>query len=88
IFVNPTTDAGKQKLPVGVRSRFTKLFVKEPSEPERLSVIVNNYLPTINATYLQLIVRFYAEILALLPEEFSLRNLCRARSQKDLALAE
>ncbi|KAH7723681.1 midasin [Aphelenchoides avenae] len=76
--MNPATDAGKQKLPVGVRSKFTEFFVNEPSEPEQLSVIVKNYLPAISATHLQLIVQFYTEILVLLPRKFSLRNLCRA----------
>lgn len=68
--MNPATDAGKQKLPIRVRSKFTGFVVSEPSEPEQLSVIVKNYLPAISATHLQLIVQFYTEILVLLPRKF------------------
>ncbi|KAH7723706.1 serine/threonine protein kinase [Aphelenchoides avenae] len=70
IFMNPATDAGKQKLPIRVRSKFTGFVVSEPSEPEQLSVIVKNYLPAISATHLQLIVKFYTEIMVLSPRKF------------------
>lgn len=68
--MNPATDAGKQKLPIGVRTKFTEFFVTEPQEPEQLSVIVKNYLPAIGAAQLQLIIQFYSEIMALLPRRF------------------
>ncbi|KAK9849644.1 hypothetical protein WJX84_000969, partial [Apatococcus fuscideae] len=42
--MNPATDAGKRALPTLLRSRFTELWVSEPSAKEDLEALVASYL--------------------------------------------
>lgn len=42
--MNPATDAGKRALPTLLRSRFTELWVSEPSAREDLEALVASYL--------------------------------------------
>lgn len=42
--MNPATDAGKHDLPAQLRSRFTELWVAEPSQRGDLSMLVASYL--------------------------------------------
>jgi midasin len=78
--MNPATDTGKKKLPVGIRTRFTEFFVNEPTDRNQLTIIVRNYLPSIEPLHLGRLLNFYKEVIELFPRKYSLRNLCRALS--------
>uniref|UniRef100_A0A1I7TDS8 Midasin n=2 Tax=Caenorhabditis tropicalis TaxID=1561998 RepID=A0A1I7TDS8_9PELO len=76
--MNPATDAGKRRLPPGVRSRFTEFFVSETSDPFQLALIVSAYLPTVSQQFVENLVNFYLSAKQLYPSSYSLRTLCRA----------
>ncbi|MDD0790775.1 AAA family ATPase, partial [Streptococcus pneumoniae] len=43
--MNPATDIGKRDLPIGIRSRFTELYVKSPDKDLKdLLTIIKTYL--------------------------------------------
>ena len=43
--MNPATDVGKRDLPIGIRSRFTELYVRSPdSDLKDLLHIIKTYL--------------------------------------------
>ncbi|KAJ8314873.1 LOW QUALITY PROTEIN: hypothetical protein KUTeg_007023 [Tegillarca granosa] len=88
--MNPATDVGKKDLSVGIRNRFTELYVDELLETQDLKILVNDYLRGLSLTGSQLngIVKFYTvvrdESIKHLTDgtghrpHFSLRTLCRA----------
>ncbi|PIC35243.1 hypothetical protein B9Z55_014664 [Caenorhabditis nigoni] len=76
--MNPATDAGKRRLPPGVRTRFTEFFVSETSDPFQLALIVSAYLPTVSQPFVENLVKFYISAKQLYPSRYSLRTLCRA----------
>lgn len=88
--MNPSTDIGKKDLPVGIRNRFTEIFVDELTDEDELRVLVKDYLPELALTNEQIchIVEFYMKIKQLANNvlidgmgkrpHFSLRTLCRA----------
>uniref|UniRef100_A0AC35TJ71 Midasin n=1 Tax=Rhabditophanes sp. KR3021 TaxID=114890 RepID=A0AC35TJ71_9BILA len=78
--MNPATDEGKRNLPVGVRSRFTEFYVHETDEDSQLAEIVKNYIPSIKASEMNIVIQFYKSVRVEFPGMFSLRNLCRSLS--------
>lgn len=68
--MNPATDTGKKKLPVGIRTRFTEFFVHEPFDRDQRTVIIRNYLPSIEALHLNRLLNFYEEVLNLFPRKY------------------
>ncbi|KAF1758175.1 hypothetical protein GCK72_014633 [Caenorhabditis remanei] len=76
--MNPATDAGKRRLPPGVRTRFTEFFVSETADPFQLALIVSAYLPTVSQPFVENLVNFYLSAKQLYPSSYSLRTLCRA----------
>ncbi|CAI5447894.1 unnamed protein product [Caenorhabditis angaria] len=76
--MNPATDAGKRRLPAGVRTKFTEFFVSETTDPHQLSLIISAYLPTIQQSLVENLVNFYQNSKQLYPSSYSLRTLCRA----------
>lgn len=76
--MNPATDAGKRRLPPGVRTRFTEFFVSETDDPFQLALIVSAYLPTVSQPFVENLVQFYLSAKQLYPSGYSLRTLCRA----------
>ena len=62
--MNPATDVGKKDLPVGIRNRFTELYVDELEADHDLKVIAISYLKDLSPTVGQLdgIVRFYRHV--------------------------
>lgn len=90
--MNPATDVGKKELPVGLRNRFTELFVDELTEQTDLQLLVSSYLKELllPPTRQDAIVKFYLNVrkeavnslsdgTAHKPH-YSLRTLCRALS--------
>ena len=90
--MNPATDVGKRDLPIGLRSRFTELYITSPDkDPKDLAQIVTMYLKGNNANIRQAadrVVTLYQAIKALADEKslvdgandvphFSLRSLTR-----------
>ncbi|KAK2856665.1 hypothetical protein Q5P01_005400 [Channa striata] len=88
--MNPATDVGKRNLPLGLRNRFTELYVDELENEEDLRVLVLDYLSGLNPhrSVISGIISFY---LAVRKEanshlvdgtghkpHHSLRTLCRA----------
>ncbi|KAF3702507.1 Midasin Dynein-related AAA-ATPase MDN1 MIDAS-containing protein [Channa argus] len=88
--MNPATDVGKRNLPLGLRNRFTELYVDELENEEDLQVLVLDYLKCLNPhrSVVSGIISFY---LAVRKEanshlvdgtghkpHYSLRTLCRA----------
>ncbi|WKX90319.1 hypothetical protein Q1695_009285 [Nippostrongylus brasiliensis] len=76
--MNPATDAGKRKLPEGVRTKFTEFFVPEIVDPHQLALVVSAYLPSLKAVAVSNIVNFYLSARQLHPSTFNLRTLSRA----------
>uniref|UniRef100_A0A8R1HVT4 Midasin n=2 Tax=Caenorhabditis japonica TaxID=281687 RepID=A0A8R1HVT4_CAEJA len=76
--MNPATDAGKRRLPPGVRTKFTEFFVSETSDPNQLALIISAYLPTLPQQPVENLVKFYMSAKQLYPASYSLRTLCRA----------
>ncbi|CAF3764108.1 unnamed protein product [Adineta steineri] len=62
--MNPASDVGKRDIPIGIRNRFTELFVDECDERSEFLIIVDKYLnqTTIPKEYIDRIVTFYIEI--------------------------
>ncbi|XP_036943295.1 midasin isoform X1 [Acanthopagrus latus] len=88
--MNPATDVGKRNLPLGLRNRFTELFVEELESEGDLRILVSDYLKGLNSprNVISGIISFY---LAVRKEanshlvdgtghrpHYSLRTLCRA----------
>ncbi|XP_070405869.1 midasin isoform X3 [Nothobranchius furzeri] len=88
--MNPATDVGKRNLPLGLRNRFTELFVQELESEADLRILVSDYLKSLNPqrSIISGIISFY---LAVRKEavchlmngtghrpHYSLRTLCRA----------
>ncbi|KAF5899322.1 midasin-like, partial [Clarias magur] len=88
--MNPATDVGKRNLPLGLRNRFTELYVEELESEGDLRILVSDYLKglNLNRSTIQGIISFY---LAIRKEaksrlvdgtghkpHYSLRTLCRA----------
>lgn len=46
--MNPATDVGKRNLPLGIRNRFTELYVEELESEGDLRVLVSDYLKGLN----------------------------------------
>ncbi|XP_067273008.1 midasin [Pseudorasbora parva] len=88
--MNPATDVGKRNLPLGIRNRFTELYVEELEIESDLRILVSDYLKGLNLSrgIIHGIISFY---LAIRKEantrlvdgtghkpHYSLRTLCRA----------
>ncbi|XP_053499982.1 midasin [Ictalurus furcatus] len=88
--MNPATDVGKRNLPLGIRNRFTELYVEELESEGDLRVLVSDYLKglNLNRSTIHGVISFY---LAIRKEassrlvdgtghkpHYSLRTLCRA----------
>ncbi|XP_035534963.1 midasin [Morone saxatilis] len=88
--MNPATDVGKRNLPLGLRNRFTELYVEELENEGDLRILVSDYLKFLNPhrNVISGIISFY---LAVRKEanshlvdgtghrpHYSLRTLCRA----------
>uniref|UniRef100_A0A8C4E8F0 Midasin n=1 Tax=Dicentrarchus labrax TaxID=13489 RepID=A0A8C4E8F0_DICLA len=88
--MNPATDVGKRNLPLGLRNRFTELYVEELENEGDLRILVSDYLKFLNLhrNVISGIISFY---LAVRKEanshlvdgtghrpHYSLRTLCRA----------
>ncbi|CAK6975580.1 Hypothetical predicted protein [Scomber scombrus] len=88
--MNPATDVGKRNLPLGLRNRFTELYVEELENEGDLRILVSDYLKCLNPNrnIISGIISFY---LAVRREanshlvdgtghrpHYSLRTLCRA----------
>uniref|UniRef100_A0A671LK54 Midasin n=1 Tax=Sinocyclocheilus anshuiensis TaxID=1608454 RepID=A0A671LK54_9TELE len=48
--MNPATDVGKRNLPLGIRNRFTELYVEELESESDLRILVSDYLKGLNMT--------------------------------------
>ncbi|XP_073672706.1 midasin [Garra rufa] len=88
--MNPATDVGKRNLPLGIRNRFTELYVEELETESDLRILVSDYLKglNLNRSIIHGVISFY---LAVRKEantrlvdgtghkpHYSLRTLCRA----------
>ncbi|CAF1389080.1 unnamed protein product, partial [Rotaria sp. Silwood1] len=62
--MNPASDVGKRDIPIGIRNRFTELFVDECDERSEYLIIVDKYLNQTNIPkeYIDRIVTFYIDI--------------------------
>uniref|UniRef100_A0A8C5T387 Midasin n=1 Tax=Malurus cyaneus samueli TaxID=2593467 RepID=A0A8C5T387_9PASS len=88
--MNPATDVGKRNLPLGIRNRFTELYVEELRNEGDLQVLIMDYLRSLNVNKntVQGIVNFYLSVRKEAATKlvdgtghrphYSLRTLCRA----------
>lgn len=88
--MNPATDVGKRNLPLGLRNRFTELYVEELENEGDLRILVSAYLRCLNPNrnIISGIISFYLvvrkEANSRLVDgtghrpHYSLRTLCRA----------
>ncbi|XP_011610045.2 midasin isoform X2 [Takifugu rubripes] len=88
--MNPATDVGKRNLPLGLRNRFTELYVDELENEGDLRVLVSDYLKglTLQRSVISGIISFYLAVRKQAREHlvdgtghrphYSLRTLCRA----------
>uniref|UniRef100_A0A0R3RTL0 Midasin n=1 Tax=Elaeophora elaphi TaxID=1147741 RepID=A0A0R3RTL0_9BILA len=76
--MNPASDVGKRNLPVGIRSRFTEIFVHETTEIEQLHIIAQAYLPSFDGAKISSMLELYQTLCTAFPGKYSLRTLCRA----------
>ncbi|NXB28427.1 MDN1 protein, partial [Eulacestoma nigropectus] len=88
--MNPATDVGKRNLPLGIRNRFTELYVEELRNEGDLQVLIMDYLRSLNVNKntVQGIVNFYLSVRKEAETKlvdgtghkphYSLRTLCRA----------
>ncbi|CAG0889502.1 unnamed protein product [Darwinula stevensoni] len=88
--MNPATDVGKKELPLGIRNRFTEIFVDELVDPVDLKLLVGDYLRNLGLTMQQIegVVSFYLSIRQEVAQRlvdgtghrphYSLRTLCRS----------
>ena len=62
--MNPATDVGKKDLPIGIRNRFTELYVDELETKNDLNIIVGEYLKDLAPSTGQIdgIVKFYRNV--------------------------
>lgn len=62
--MNPASDVGKRDIPIGIRNRFTELFVDECDDRSEFTIIVDKYLNQTNIPkeYIDRIVTFYIDI--------------------------
>ncbi|CAM4775034.1 unnamed protein product [Rotaria magnacalcarata] len=62
--MNPASDVGKRDIPIGIRNRFTELFVDECDDRSEFMIIVEKYLHQTNIPkeYIDRIVTFYIDI--------------------------
>ena len=67
--MNPATDIGKRNLPIGIRSRFTEIFVTSPEvDTDSLLKIVDTYLGSYSSQDVRLsndVMKLYLDIRAL-----------------------
>ncbi|XP_061756335.1 midasin isoform X2 [Nerophis ophidion] len=88
--MNPATDVGKRNLPLGLRNRFTELYVEELENEADLHILVSDYLKNLNPhrSVIDGIISFYLTIRKEASSRlvdgtghrphYSLRTLCRA----------
>uniref|UniRef100_A0A1A9WWJ4 Midasin n=1 Tax=Glossina brevipalpis TaxID=37001 RepID=A0A1A9WWJ4_9MUSC len=89
--MNPNTDVGKKDLPVGIRNRFTELYVDEITSEADLRLLISDYLKATGIQKVQIvtnIVKLYVKLKKLAKLElndglgnrpvYSLRTLCRS----------
>uniref|UniRef100_A0A8C0ZFS4 Midasin n=1 Tax=Cyanistes caeruleus TaxID=156563 RepID=A0A8C0ZFS4_CYACU len=88
--MNPATDVGKRNLPLGIRNRFTELYVEELRNEGDLHILVMDYVRSLNVNKntVQGIVNFYLSVRKEAETKlvdgtghrphYSLRTLCRA----------
>ncbi|KAJ8008932.1 hypothetical protein DPEC_G00083550 [Dallia pectoralis] len=88
--MNPATDVGKRNLPLGIRNRFTELFVEELENEGDLRILVSDYLKGLNPNknVINGIISFYLAVRKEATSKlvdgtghhphYSLRTLCRA----------
>ncbi|XP_068197957.1 midasin isoform X4 [Antennarius striatus] len=88
--MNPATDVGKRNLPLGLRNRFTELYVEELENEADLRILVSDYLKGLNPhrNVISGIIRFYLTVRKQADSHlvdgtghrphYSLRTLCRA----------
>ncbi|XP_041950170.1 midasin [Alosa sapidissima] len=88
--MNPATDVGKRNLPLGIRNRFTELFVEELENEADLRILVADYLKGLNMSksVINGIISFYLTVRKEAhthlvdgtghKPHYSLRTLCRA----------
>ncbi|XP_054617732.1 midasin isoform X2 [Dunckerocampus dactyliophorus] len=88
--MNPATDVGKRNLPLGLRNRFTELYVEELENEADLRILVSDYLKNLNPhrNVIDGIISFYLVIRKEASSHlvdgtghrphYSLRTLCRA----------
>lgn len=62
--MNPATDVGKRNLPLGIRNRFTELYVEELESEGDLRILVSDYLKglNLNRSTIHGIIRFEAKL--------------------------
>ncbi|UJR34182.1 hypothetical protein I4U23_021588 [Adineta vaga] len=62
--MNPASDVGKRDIPIGIRNRFTELYVDECDDRSEYTIIVDKYLnqTSIPKEYIDRIVTFYIDI--------------------------
>lgn len=62
--MNPATDVGKRNLPLGIRNRFTELYVEELESEGDLRILVSDYLKglNLNRSTIHGIIRFEVEL--------------------------
>nr|XP_057921265.1 midasin [Doryrhamphus excisus] len=88
--MNPATDVGKRNLPLGLRNRFTELYMEELENEADLRILVSDYLKNLNPhrNVIDGIISFYLVIRKEASSHlvdgtghrphYSLRTLCRA----------
>ncbi|RMC13256.1 hypothetical protein DUI87_10790 [Hirundo rustica rustica] len=88
--MNPATDVGKRNLPLGIRNRFTELYVEELKNEGDLQILIMDYLRSLNVNKntVKGIVNFYLSVRKEAETKlvdgtghrphYSLRTLCRA----------
>ncbi|CAB1342786.1 unnamed protein product [Coregonus sp. 'balchen'] len=88
--MNPATDVGKRNLPLGIRNRFTELYVEELENEGDLHILVSDYLKGLNPNknVINGIISFYLTVRKEATSKlvdgtghhphYSLRTLCRA----------
>ncbi|KAM6915471.1 midasin [Xenentodon cancila] len=88
--MNPATDVGKRNLPLGLRNRFTELYVDELENEADLRILVSDYLKCLNPhrNIITGIISFYLAVRKAANSHlvdgtshkphYSLRTLCRA----------
>ncbi|XP_061563343.1 midasin [Cololabis saira] len=88
--MNPATDVGKRNLPLGLRNRFTELYVDELENEGDLRILVSDYLKCLNPhrNIISGIISFYLAVRKAASSQlvdgtghrphYSLRTLCRA----------